>query len=155
MTDETPEPIAASEIYFAASTNAFYDLSVWTAPLPNDAVLVSAEEHAAIQAAEVAGLRRAADADGRPIAVPSPPPTTEEQAAQVRRDRDFRIGEIRWLVERHRDELALQIDTTLTPEDYRLVQEYVQSLRDVPEQDGFPAAVVWPALDQSLLATGA
>lgn len=86
---------------------------------------------------------------------PEPEPTEAEMALKVRRERTSRIASVRYLVDRHRDELALQRSTTLTQEDYVLVLQHIQDLRDVPEQDGFPAVVEWPSLPPELLAIDA
>ena len=72
----------------------------------------------------------------------------------VRSDRARRITRVRWLIDRHRDEVALGITTTLTAEDYQTVLRYIQDLRDVPEQGGFPHTISWPQLDESLTAIG-
>lgn len=155
MTEQSPEPILAAEIYFSASTGAFYDLSFWTADLPEDAVLIDGETHTAQLTAEASGLHRAGDAGGSPVAVEPPPPTIEDLAAQARRRRDQEIAAIQWLIERHRGEVALNLTTTLTHEDYLLVLQHAQDLRDVPEQESFPTVIDWPVLPPELLATGA
>lgn len=155
MTEQTPEPILSSEIYFAASTGAFYDTSLWTADLPSDAVLVEGEVHTTQLAAESSGLLRGVGEDGRPVAVEPPPLTAEELATQARRRRDQEIAAIQWLIERHRGEVALNLTTTLTNEDYLLVLQHAQDLRDVPEQESFPTVIDWPVLPPELLATGA
>jgi hypothetical protein len=78
----------------------------------------------------------------------------QDLAAEVRQERNRRIAVVRWIIDRHRDELALGRTTTLTPEDYRVVLQYVQNLRDVPEQEAFPETLAWPALHPALLASG-
>ncbi|MAL88601.1 MULTISPECIES: phage tail assembly chaperone [unclassified Brevundimonas] len=75
-------------------------------------------------------------------------------AQAVRSDRARRITRVRWLIDRHRDEVALGITTTLTAEDYQTVLRYIQDLRDVPEQSGFPHTISWPEMDESLTAIG-
>ncbi|RYG20360.1 MAG: hypothetical protein EON96_01155 [Caulobacteraceae bacterium] len=90
------------------------------------------------------------DGDGAPDVEP-----VADLAPAVRSDRTRRINAVRWLIDRHRDELALGRGATLTAEDYLVVLQYVQDLRDVPEQDGFPALVQWPELDPALTQTGA
>lgn len=84
---------------------------------------------------------------------PEPDPLAEAQALAlaVRRDRSNRIAQVRWVIDRHRDEVALGLTTTLVQGDYLAVLAYVQALRDVPEQDDFPTAVEWPALDPTLV----
>lgn len=71
----------------------------------------------------------------------NPPPTTEQIAAQVRAERDRLIESFRWRIERHSDELALGIEPT---EPLEPLLQYVQDLRDVPQQEGFPEAMEWP-----------
>ena len=70
-----------------------------------------------------------------------PAATTEQIAEQVRAKRDAKIEAVRWRIERHKDELELGI--TLT-EPLEPLLQYVQALRDVPQQDGFPENVEWP-----------
>jgi hypothetical protein len=51
--------------------------------------------------------------------------------------------------------VPLNLTTTLTHEDYLLVLQHAQDLRDVPEQESFPTVIDWPVLPPELLATGA
>lgn len=71
----------------------------------------------------------------------NPVPTTEQLAATARAERDGLIESFRWRIERHNDELALGIEPT---EPLEPLLQYVQLLRDVPEQAGFPEVVEWP-----------
>lgn len=141
-------------IVFCPTERLFIDPDLWPHDLPEIPVPVSSEDHARILDELSTGRILATDEAGLPITVEAPPPSVEALANLARRRRDAEIAQVRWLIERHRDEQALQISTTLTPEDYRLVQEHVQALRDVPEQDSFPHAIDWPVLDPALLATG-
>jgi len=69
------------------------------------------------------------------------PPTIEEFADTTRAERDRLIESVRWRIERHSDELALNIEPT---EALEPLLQYTQDLRDVPQQDGFPESVEWP-----------
>ena len=51
-----------------------------------------------------------------------------------------------WKVQRHEQEKTLGIDTTLTDEQYMALLEYIQALRELPQQTGFPDNVVFPEL---------
>jgi hypothetical protein len=74
--------------------------------------------------------------DGSGDALP-PPPDTEGEAAQVRAQRNTLLVESdvmvlpdRWAV--------------MTPEQQTAWATYRQALRDIPDQAGFPWAIVWP-----------
>lgn len=71
-------------------------------------------------------------------------------SSRIRAERDRRLEESTWIVERHRDQLASGEATTLTEEQYRAWLGYRQELRDIPQQLGFPwngpddPACPWP-----------
>lgn len=71
----------------------------------------------------------------------NPPPTTEQIAAQVRAERDAKIEAVRWRIERAKDEAVLGVPLT---EPLEPLLQYVQALRDVPAQAGFPENIEWP-----------
>ena len=77
-------------------------------------------------------------------AVNPPEPTDEQKAAEARAKRDRRINAIRWRIERYQTQAAAGIETTDTADQYKSILLYIQALRDVPEQAGFPDAIEWP-----------
>ena len=77
-------------------------------------------------------------------AVNPPEPTDEQKAAEARAERDRRINAIRWRIERYQTQEAAGLETTDTAEHYKAILLYVQALRDVPAQAGFPDAIEWP-----------
>lgn len=77
--------------------------------------------------------------------IANPPPTEEQLAEQIRAERDNKIQEIRWRLERVRDEQELGLPLT---EPIEPILVYIQALRDVPQQEGFPWNVEWPILEQ-------
>lgn len=68
------------------------------------------------------------------------------QAPAVRAERDRRIEAIAWRVERYLSETRLGLTPT---DDITAIDAYIQALRDVPDQAGFPAAVTWPELAEA------
>jgi hypothetical protein len=63
---------------------------------------------------------------------------------QYRRIRDQKILEVEWRVRRYQDEQVLDLPHS---DDIVRLAAYIQALRDVPQQPGFPESVVWPVLD--------
>ena len=69
----------------------------------------------------------------------------DEKASEIRRIRDGKIEEIQWRIQRYTEQKAIGT-TTDSEANYKKILQYVQDLRDVPEQEGFPETVVWPEL---------
>ena len=75
-----------------------------------------------------------------------PPPSDEEIAERVRRERDVLIEAVQWRIQRYEQQSALGLETTDSTEVYKTILVYVQELRDLPSQSGFPRDVVFPVL---------
>jgi hypothetical protein len=78
------------------------------------------------------------DENGYPVAIE--PAIT---VGQIRSTRDGLIAEIRWRVERHTDEVGMGMVPT---EDISPVLKYIQDLRDITKQPGFPGSIIWPEI---------
>ena len=72
--------------------------------------------------------------------------TLEEKENFIRNKRNNLINSVLWQVERHKQEKELNINTTLTNEEYLNLLKYIQTLRDITAQDGFPDNVIFPTL---------
>ena len=68
----------------------------------------------------------------------------KQKAAEVRAERDKYIADIWWRIDRYQTQLATGIETTDSEGQYKGMLRYIQALRDVPEQDGFPDTIEWP-----------
>lgn len=62
-------------------------------------------------------------------------------AKQIRMERDRRIMAVQWRRDRYNDEVTLGMTPT---EPIEPILQYIQALRDVPQQEGFPENVQWP-----------
>ena len=87
------------------------------------------------------GKQIVSNEDGYPILADPPAPTIEELAQGARAKRDALITEVQWRKDRHYDEVALGLEPT---ESIQPILEYIQALREVPQQEGFPVNVAWP-----------
>jgi len=105
----------------------------------NGGVNITDKQHMALINAESEGKRLQPDSKGYPVAVDMPPPTLELIAAQARQWRDAEIESVKWLRERHRDEIDAQRPTTLNTDQSGELLDYVQELRDWPATSGFPS----------------
>lgn len=123
--------------YYSRTTGTTYLKGVH-AEMPSDAVLIPEDRYLAVIANPDLDKVRSHDADGLPILVDPPPATAEELAEAERKWRDARVAEPEWLVARHRDELDMQLPTTLSVEQFAQLLIYRQGLRDWPESEHFP-----------------
>ena len=64
--------------------------------------------------------------------------TAEELASAERAVRDGELLSVEWLRNRHRDQLDIGVDTTLTPAQFKELLVYLQALRDWPQSEHFP-----------------
>ena len=74
--------------------------------------------------------------DGLPEVQPPPGPLGSELEASARSWRNGVLAQTDGAVARHRDQIEIGAVTTLTAEQYRLLQVYRQALRDWPESVG-------------------
>lgn len=72
--------------------------------------------------------------------------STEEKATYHRQRRDALIRSELWKLERHSQEIALGTTPTLSDTEYKSLLLYIQALRDLTKQEGFPNTVVYPTL---------
>lgn len=106
---------------------------------PADAVLCTEEELLTYWKKPFPlGMELGAD-NGRPVWVNLPPPPLENVIGAERIWRDREIERIKWLRERHRDEMELLSHTTLMADQYNELLVYMQHLRDWPASAEFPA----------------
>lgn len=113
--------------------------------IPSDAVEISDEHYERVICNPTRDKVRSHDATGLPILIDPPPLTLEQLAVIERLWRDAQIDSVRWLRERHRDEVDSARSTTLTTEQSAELLDYVQALRDWPVASDFPRSECRPA----------
>lgn len=121
---------------YSPSTGGFYLPKVHK-EIPSDVVEVSAARHAELLEQNAAGKRIVPDEDGFPVAV-DPALTDDQVQARERGWRDATLADVAWLRDRHRDQLEIGADTTLTTEQFAELLSYTQLLRDWPQSSDFP-----------------
>lgn len=70
----------------------------------------------------------------------------EDPAARAKARAAGQIDQVRWMVDRHRDQVDLGGPTTFSAARYVQLLEYIQALREVSDQPGFPESIEWPVL---------
>lgn len=104
----------------------------------NGGVEITREYHALLLQGESSGEIIAVDEDGFPVLQEHPGPTEEFLRAAERSWRTAELSRYEWVATRHRDEVDMGVDTTLTAEKYTELLQYRQSLRDWPSVEAFP-----------------
>ncbi|MDP9524719.1 phage tail assembly chaperone [Pseudomonas protegens] len=82
---------------------------------------------------------------GEPVTDYVAPPHVDDQPRQARTWRDGEIERVKWLRERHRDEIDRNRSTTLSGEQFGQLLDYIQALRDWPQSADFPDVQHRPA----------
>jgi hypothetical protein len=123
-------------ILFCAETCGFYLPGMQ--PKGLGCVEITKSEHEELRAQNVAGKIISAGPGGVPVAIDPPPPTSEELAAKERGWRDIEVSRAAIMRDRHRDQLEIAVDTTLSSEQFTELLRYMQDLRDWPQSPNFP-----------------
>lgn len=123
-------------IFFCEETCGFYLPGMQPTDLA--CVEISKEAHEQLRAQNAAGKIISASTDGVPIAIDPPPPSEEQKASQERAWRDIQVSEAVGMRDRHRDQLEIDVETTLTAEQFKELLVFMQALRDWPQSPDFP-----------------
>lgn len=124
--------------FYSPSTGCTYLAEVHGKNMPPDVVEISEAVFLAVIANPAPGKIRSHDAAGLPVLI-DPPPATADQLAELERHwRDGELAAVTWLRDRHRDQLDVGAVTTLSPEQFNELLQYLQALRDWPQSQAFP-----------------
>lgn len=113
-----------------------------------DFVIITNKEHMELMDGQGTGKVITFHKGAKPTLEDPPPPGEDQIAEQVRRKRDSLIDKVEWRIQRYQQQIALGVETNDSQEYYGKLLAYVQALRDVPKQSGFPSDVVFPELPE-------
>lgn len=131
------------KFYWSSETGGFYDSRI-NDELPAGSIEITCEYRDFLIKGTLEDRVVVADAKGYPVLQDSPPPTTEQAATAERAWRDEALERINWLRDRHRDEVDLDLPTTLEVNQFVQLLGHIQALRDWPQSSGFPARELRP-----------
>ncbi len=133
------------DIYYSPSTPGFFSTVIFRKEqMPLDAVGITLEQHQALMLGESLGKTITLNDSGVPVLLEFVEPPVDT-AAKEREWRDSALASVLWLRERHRDQLEIGEQTTLTAEQFAALLVYMQVLRDWPQSPDFPSAEHRPA----------
>ena len=122
---------------YSPSTGCTYLPAIHGENIPGDAVDISESVFELVIANPEQGKVRAHDEKGLPYLVDAPV-VMPEPGVTERAWRDAELSSVIWLRDRHRDQLDIGSDTTLTVEQFAELLLYMQALRDWPQSADFP-----------------
>ena len=133
-------------LFYSAVTAGFYSSQISGSNIPPDAVEITPDEHVTLLSGRRAGRLIELDPQsGRPVLGAIPLPVERDLSELEREWRDSELTAVMWLRERHRDQLEIEVETTLTAEQFRELLVYIQALRDWPQSPDFPVLEQRPA----------
>lgn len=121
---------------FSPTTGGFYSEAIHKKKdIPGDAVEVTPEQEREIRLGQTQSKVVRMDRDKALVLEDRPPEPPVRLAARARRRRDALLRDSDW---------TQLPDTPLTDDQRQSWSAYRASLRDVPQQDGFPTTITWP-----------
>ncbi|MCR4538340.1 phage tail assembly chaperone [Pseudomonas sp. 18.1.10] len=113
-------------MFYSPSTHGLYSLSLHGKNMPADVIEMSEKEYADLSER------------GFAISDPGVSPTIEDVVARERAWRGYELSSVKWLRERHRDQLEIEVAPTLSEAQFKELLMYMQALRDWPQSPDFP-----------------
>jgi hypothetical protein len=124
--------------FYSVSTGCTYLTALHGKDMPADVVEIAEAIYLEVIASPAPGKVRSHDADGQPILIDPPPPTEAALAEQERQWRDLALVAAVALRDRHRDQLEIEVQPTLSGDQFKELLLHMQALRDWPQSSAFP-----------------
>ncbi|MGY3922485.1 phage tail assembly chaperone [Aeromonas jandaei] len=125
-------------IFYCKKSNGFYLSKLHRDAIPDGAVEITEKEYEDLKKGQASGQLITSNDAGWPILTDQPPLSKELVESSARAARDEAIASSMWIAERHRSEVSIGADSTITEQQYIQLLTYHQSLRDWPAQPGWP-----------------
>lgn len=124
-------------IYYNPATGGFLDTVIHGGNLPEGLIEVSEERR--LEIIDAVAQQKVVVCEGGVISLLDPPePSLDALASQERTWRNAALAAVMWLRERHRDQLELEVDSSLSGGQFTELLTYMQALRDWPQSPDFP-----------------
>jgi hypothetical protein len=120
-------------VLFCAATMGFYPGDLSGSAVGESAVEISKADYVALL-----GKVLAVDEHGYPVLAVEQPPTIGQLVGNERAWRDQLLSMLMGVRDRHRDQLEIEVATTLSGEQFTELLVYMQALRDWPQSADFP-----------------
>lgn len=134
-------------IYYCSKSNGFYLSQLHGDSIPKGAIEITEKKYEELKTGQADGKVITSNEAGHPILANQPPLSKKQHEASVRVARDEAIATSMWIVERHRSEVYIGAETTMTEQQYIQLLTYHQDLRDWPAKPGWPEIDMPPAPD--------
>lgn len=122
--------------YYSQATGCTYPSGIHNS-IPSDADEMSEERFLSVICNPTPGQIRVHDEHGLPYLVDAPQ-TEPDLAGDERHWRDGELSSLIWIRDRHRDQLEIGAQATISAEYFTELLLYIQALRDWPQSSEFP-----------------
>lgn len=130
-------------IFFSPGLTGFFDTAIHSSEqIPGDVIEVSHARRGELL--QGLSLGQAIRVSGGELELFDRPEDPNYIILRERSWRDTAISQVIWLRERHRDQLDIGVDTTLSAEQFSELLMYMQSLREWPRSEAFPDSSARP-----------
>lgn len=126
------------KLFYSAEAGGFFSSQISGNNVPSDVVEITSAEHLTLLNGLREGRLISIDEEGRPSLGDLPIPVDRDVSKEERDWRDQAMVVAIGMRDCHRDQLEIEVDTTLSSDQFKELLIYMQALRDWPQTDEFP-----------------